>query len=81
MARYREKDEVDLAWNHVRRQLTRELDTHIAKWREQALNRLLSDAWHKFSASLEQGEKPQLESAYENFVAVALDDVIGRVVE
>ena len=81
MARYRSKDDVDLRWNTIRRRITRELDTHIAEWREDVLNRLLSDAWTKYAKSLESGELPALESQYENFVRTALDEVVGRVIE
>ena len=53
MARYRTKDDVDLRWNRVRRRLTRELDTQVADWREDALNRLLGGAWEKFKDALQ----------------------------
>ena len=49
MARYRSKDETDLTWNRTRRQLTRDLDTRIANFREELLNRMLTSAWEKFS--------------------------------
>ena len=81
MARYREKDATDLDWNRIRRRLTRELDTQIADWREEALNRILSAAWQRYAAALESGEKPVLESSYENFVSAALSDVESKVVE
>ena len=48
MARYRQKDETDLVWNRVRRQITRELDTVIMNKREEALNVLLSNAWDEY---------------------------------
>ena len=72
MARYRGKDETDLRWNRVRRIVTRELDRQIHDWREEALNKLLGDAWQKFAAALESGEKMELESAYDQFVRKAL---------
>ena len=81
MARYRTKDEIDLNWNRIRRQLTRELDTQIQNWREDALNRILSRAWERYTAALESGERPELESHYENFVAIALAEVESKVVE
>ena len=61
MARYREKDELDLAWNKIRRRVTRELDTRMLDFREELLNDLLVVAWDKYTASLEAGEKPELE--------------------
>lgn len=74
MARYREKDETDLRWNRIRRRLTRELDTQIADWREDALNRLLSGAWEKYTEALSSGTKLELEAHYGAWVAGALDD-------
>ena len=40
MARYRGKDETDMIWNRIRRQITRSLDTHIQNNREEVLNSL-----------------------------------------
>jgi hypothetical protein len=77
MARYRSKDETDLRWNDIRRRLTRELDTQISKWREAALNKILSDAWAKYTAALESGEKLAIESEYADFAAKALTGKIG----
>lgn len=76
MARYRQKDGVDLAWNQIRRALTRQLDTEIGGFRERALNKLLSGAWEKFSASLSRGEILTLESDYESWVDRALSEVV-----
>ena len=82
MARYRDKDETDLRWNRIRRRITRELDTQVADWREAQLNRLLTSAWEKYVTSLDTGQKLELESHYESWVATALDDSIeGSVVE
>lgn len=72
MARYRSKDETDLRWNRVRRIITVELDRQIKDWREEALNKLLTDAWQKYAAALESGDKMEIESHYEAFVARAL---------
>ena len=79
MARYREKDETDLRWNRIRRRLTRELDTQIADWREDALNKLLSDAWEKYAEALQTGSKLELEAHYGAWVAQALDEAGIRV--
>jgi len=77
VARYRHKDDTDLRWNRIRRRITRELDTQIAEWREDALNKLLTDAWTRYAAALDKGEKLELESAYENFAKEALTGKVG----
>ena len=61
MARYREKDETDLTWNRIRRQVTRDLDTRIQNFREELLNEMLTAAWEKYAAALETGSLVQLE--------------------
>lgn len=77
MARYRQRDEIDLRWNSIRRRITRELDIQLADWRERALNELLTAAWDKYKQSLETGELLELEAKYESFVAAALDEAIN----
>jgi hypothetical protein len=77
MARYRHKDETDLAWNKIRRRITRELDTQIADWREKALNELLTDAWTRYAASLEKGEVLEIAPSLKEFVAGALEQAIN----
>jgi len=76
MAKYRTKDELDLRWNRIRRRLTRELDTQLADWREEALNRILSGAWEKYTEAISTGKVLELEARYETFVGDVLDDVI-----
>lgn len=76
MAKYRQKDELDLRWNRIRRRLTRELDIQIADWREEALNRILSGAWDKYAEAISSGKVLELEARYETFVGAVLDDVI-----
>jgi hypothetical protein len=76
MARYREKDETDLVWNRIRRQVTRDLDTEIANRREEALNSLLSRAWDEFVRGLQTGEVRELESKYTGFVSMIVEDVV-----
>ena len=61
MARYRSKDETDLTWNRIRRQVTRDLDTRIQNFREQLLNEILTDAWEKYASALETESLVQLE--------------------
>jgi hypothetical protein len=73
MARYRQKDEVDLQWNKVRRQITRDLDTQLMNWRDRALNQMLSDAWTHYSASLQDGKVIEIETEYREFVSHALE--------
>ena len=81
MARYRQKDEVDLRWNRIRRRITRELDLQIADWREGALNELLGGAWEQYKKALATGEVLELEAKYGAFVAGALADVIDVTVD
>ena len=78
MARYRSKDSTDLRWNNIRRRITRQLDLEIAEWREDTLNKLLGSAWEKYAAALTTGEVVELEAHYEKWVALALDESIGR---
>jgi len=82
MARYRQKDTTDLAWNRLRRRITRELDTQIADWREEALNRLLSAAFEQYADAISTGNVLELEEKYEaSFVKQVLGDVIDVTVE
>lgn len=73
MARYRSKDETDLAWNRIRRSLTRELDTRVQNFREVVLNRLLTHAWDEYAKSLERGEEIAIESEYKDWVTRAFE--------
>jgi hypothetical protein len=82
MARHRQKDSIDLGWNRIRRHLTRELDTQIADWREEALNRLLGAAWDQYKTAISTGSVLELEAKYEStFVKQVLGDVIDVTVE
>ena len=76
MARYRAKDETDLAWNRIRRRITRELDTEIANAREEALNSLLTKAWDEYTTAIGEGTLPEIESKYTNLVTTIIADVI-----
>lgn len=76
MARYRHKDETDLVWNRIRRQITRDLDTEIQNKREEVLNILLSEAWDDYAKSLENGELRELEAKYSNLVTAIVQDVV-----
>lgn len=81
MARYRTKDETDLRWNRIRRRLTRELDSQIADWREEALNDLLSHAWEEHAKALGSGEVLEVEPDYKPWVAKALTEAVTVGVE
>jgi hypothetical protein len=73
VARYKEKDETDLVWNRTRRQLTRDLDTHIQNFREELLNKVLTDAWQKYVAALDSGTLVQLEDEASSWVDELLE--------
>lgn len=79
MARYREKSPEDLRWNRIRRRLTRELDTQISDWREEALNSLLTGAFQEYVAALDTGKKLELEGNYKSWVAEALNDELKQL--
>lgn len=81
LARYREKDETDLAWNRIRRHVTRELDTEIQNRREEALNALLSKAWHEYTQAIGEGRVPEVESKYTNLVTTIVADVVPEARE
>ena len=81
MARYRNKDETDLVWNRTRRQITRDLDTKIQNFREELLNKLLTDAWEKYVAALETGSLVQLEDAASTWVDDMLNSQLRPALE
>lgn len=72
MARYRQKDETDLVWNRTRRQITRDLDTKVMNFREELLNKMLTDAWVKYTEALETGALVQLEDEASSWVDAVL---------
>ena len=76
MARYREKDETDLAWNKIRRQITRDLDTAIQNRREEVLNVCLTKAWDEFTAALQTGEVKAVEAKYSQFASEIVNDLL-----
>lgn len=76
MARYREKSPEDMAWNRIRRHLTRELDTAIADAREEALNALLTKAFDEFVQAVEGGQVPEVESKYAALSLAVVQDVV-----
>ena len=78
MARYRTKDGTDLAWNRIRRHLTRELDTVIQDAREDALNDLLTKAWDDYTRALGEGKVPEVESKYASLSLAIVKDIIPK---
>jgi hypothetical protein len=76
VARYREKSPEDMAWNRIRRELTRGLDTGIQHRREEALNKLVGGAWDEYVAALDQGTVRELESKYQSFISGIVEDVV-----
>lgn len=80
MARYREKDELDLAWNKIRRHLTRELDTILMDFREELLNDILVSGWQRYTAALDKGEVPELEETATEWIAQRVDTYLKPAV-
>lgn len=78
MARYREKDETDLVWNRIRRQITRDLDTEIANAREEVLNGLLAAAWHDYIEAIGSGELKEVEARYTSLVKAIVTEKVVR---
>lgn len=76
MARYREKDETDLVWNRIRRQITRDLDTEIQNRREDVLNTLLSGAWEDYTKAIATGQLVELEAKYSNLISEIVKDIV-----
>ena len=76
MARYRHKSDEDLAWNRIRRVLTRVLDTEIQNAREEALNAMLTKAWDDYTKALGQGTVPEVESKYSNLARAIVGDIV-----
>lgn len=81
MARYRVKDETDLAWNRIRRQITRDIDTQIQGWREELINKALGEAFAVFASSLEVGTVVQLEDAGSAWVRELIDSNLREKLE
>lgn len=73
-ARYRTKDETDIVWNKIRRQVTRDLDTRILNFREELLNEILTASWDKYTQAIETGSLVELEDEATRWV----DDLLRR---
>lgn len=65
-----------MAWNRVRRHITRELDMAIADAREEALNALLTKAFDEFVQALGMGKVPEVESKYAAMSLAVVKDVV-----
>jgi len=74
VARYRTKDETDIVWNKIRRQVTRDLDTRILNFREELLNEILTASWERYVAAIETGSLVELEDEATRWV----DDLLSR---
>jgi hypothetical protein len=74
VARYRTKDETDIVWNKIRRQVTRDLDTRIQNFREELLNEILTASWERYTAAIETGSLVELEDEATRWV----DDLLRR---
>ncbi len=82
MARYREKTPEDIAWNIIRREITRALDTQIQNAREKVLNHLLSGAFREYQDRIGAGEIPEIESKYKALASAVVGDIVdGEVVD
>lgn len=77
MARYRQKDETDLVWNRIRRQITRDLDTEIQNRREEVLNELLTGAWDDYTKAIASGQLIEVEAKYSNLISEIVKDIVS----
>lgn len=76
IARYREKDETDLVWNRIRRQITRDLDTEIQNRREDVLNVLLTGAWEDYTKAIATGQLVEIEAKYTRLISEIVKDIV-----
>jgi len=81
VSRYRSKDETDLTWNRIRRQVTRDLDTRIQNFREELLNEMLTAAWEKYVEALETGSLVQLEDEATQWVDGVMNAQLRPAIE
>ena len=79
MARYRTKDDVDLAWNKARRRITAEVTIATQDVREEILNVALSKAWNDFAEALGEGKVPVVEGRYSELVTSILNDAVPKI--
>ncbi len=81
MARYRTKDDVDLAWNRIRRRVTAEITIETQNVREEILNVALGKAWGDFAEALGEGKVPEVEGRYSDLVSSILKDSVPKIME
>lgn len=81
MARYRHKDETDLAWNKIRRTITAAIDVEVRNVREEILNIALSKAWEDYAEALGEGKIPEVEGRYAKLVKAVVSDVVPQLEE
>lgn len=81
MARYRTKDEVDLAWNRIRRRVTAEVTIETQNVREEILNVALGKAWNDFADAIGEGKVPAVEGRYSDLVTAILKDSVPKIME
>lgn len=81
MARYRTKDETDLAWNKIRRRITAEVDLEVRNVREEILNVALGKAWNDYAEALGEGKIPEVEGRYSELVRSILNDSVPKIME
>jgi hypothetical protein len=70
-----------MAWNRIRRQITRDLDTEIMNNREDVLNILLAKAFDDFVDAVQSGEVKQVESRYTDLVKNVVRDLVPAAEE
>jgi hypothetical protein len=76
VARYRTKDQTDLAWNRIRRRLTQELDIEIRNRREEILNEVLTKAWDEYARAIGEGKVPEVEGRYSKMAVAIVQDAL-----
>lgn len=74
-ARYRSKDEIDLAWNAIRKIAEARLNVEFAIAKERRKNEILTQLWGEFEKSLARGEVMALEPEFETWVRDALSGI------
>lgn len=79
MARYRIKSQEELAWNAVRRAATARLRLESQAWLEARLNEVLPGLQVEFSKMIQEGDLPQLEVEYEEWVERSIRAMRGQL--
>jgi hypothetical protein len=74
VARYSQKNEADLAWNRIRREVVAKVHLAAANWKEEKLNEILPRLQDEFEKSLIGGEILEIEASHETWVDEVLQD-------